>query len=49
MEVIQSLEDGWGFILTFKPSKTGVYAVAVRQTEAGKQKKTPVSIVTGYK
>lgn len=46
---IQSLEDGWGFILTFSPSKTGVYAVAFRQTEAGKRRKTPVAMVTGYK
>lgn len=46
---IQALEDGWGLILTYKPPKTGVYAVAVRQTEDGKRKKTPVAILTGYK
>lgn len=46
---VQVLEDGWGLILTYKPSKTGVYAVAVRQTEDGRRKKTPVAIITGYK
>ena len=46
---VQVLEDGWGLILTYEPSKTGVYAVAGRQTEEGKQKKAPVAIITGYK
>jgi hypothetical protein len=41
--------DGWGFVLFYKPKKTGMYMVAVHQTEEGKRKAVPVSMVTGYK
>lgn len=41
--------DGWGFVLFYKPKKTGMYMVAVHQTEEGKQKIVPISMVTGYK
>lgn len=46
---IQPVLDGWGFLLFFKPSKTGVYVVTVHQTEAGKRKDTACAIITGYK
>lgn len=41
--------DGWGFVLFYKPKKTGMYMIAVHQTEKGKRKDVPVSMVTGYK
>ncbi|MBB5036514.1 hypothetical protein [Prosthecobacter dejongeii] len=46
---IQPVMDGWGFLLFFKPKKTGVYVVTVHQTEAGKKKDTSCAIITGYK
>lgn len=46
---IQPLADGSGLILSYKPKKTGAYAVAIRQTEAGKQKTTSCALITGYK
>ncbi|MEN3944087.1 hypothetical protein WJU23_22485 [Prosthecobacter sp. SYSU 5D2] len=46
---IQPVVDGWGFLLFFKPKKTGVYVVTVHQTEAGKRKDTACAIITGYK
>ncbi|MES2505549.1 MAG: hypothetical protein V4599_02530 [Verrucomicrobiota bacterium] len=46
---IQPVVDGWGFLLFFKPKKTGVYVVTVHQTEAGKKKDTACAIITGYK
>lgn len=46
---IQPVLDGWGFLLFFKPKKTGVYVVTVHQTEKGKQKDTACAIITGYK
>jgi len=41
--------DGWGFVLFYKPKKTGMYMVVVHQTENGKRKEVPVVMVTGYK
>lgn len=41
--------DGWGFVLFYKPAKTGMYMVAIHQTEKGKRKQVPVAMVTGYK
>lgn len=46
---IQPVLDGWGFLLFFKPKKTGVYVVTIRQDETGKQADTACAIVTGYK
>lgn len=46
---IQPVLDGWGFLLFFKPKKTGVYVVTVHQTEKGKMKDTACAIITGYK
>ncbi|TDU66053.1 hypothetical protein EI77_03790 [Prosthecobacter fusiformis] len=46
---IQPVLEGWGFLLFFKPKKTGVYVVTIHQTEAGKQKNTAFAIITGYK
>ncbi|MBL9176525.1 MAG: hypothetical protein JNM65_00600 [Verrucomicrobiaceae bacterium] len=41
--------DGWGFVLFFKPKKTGMYMIAIHQTDKGKRKEVPVSMITGYK
>ncbi len=41
--------DGWGFVLFYKPKKTGMYMIAVHQTDQGKRKEVPVSMATGYK
>lgn len=41
--------DGWGFVLFYKPTKTGMYMIAVHETEKGKRKQVPVAMVTGYK
>ena len=41
--------DGWGFVLFYKPKKTGMYMVAIHQTEQGKRKTVPCAMVTGYK
>lgn len=41
--------DGWGFVLFYKPKKTGMYMIAVHQTDQGKRKEVPCSMVTGYK
>lgn len=41
--------DGWGFVLFYKPSKTGMYMIAIHETEKGKRKQVPVAMVTGYK
>lgn len=41
--------DGWGFVLFYKPRKTGMYMIAIHQTEQGKRKAVPCSMVTGYK
>ncbi|HEY1049477.1 MAG TPA: hypothetical protein VGE39_06970 [Prosthecobacter sp.] len=46
---IQPVLEGWGFLLFFKPKKTGVYVVTLHQTEAGKPKDTACAIITGYK
>jgi hypothetical protein len=45
---IQPVLDGWGFLLFFKPRKTGVYVVTIHQEEAGKQRDVPCAIITGY-
>ncbi len=41
--------DGWGFVLFYKPKKTGMYMIAIHETDKGKRKEVPVSMVTGYK
>lgn len=46
---IQPVLDGWGFLLFFKPQKTGIYVTTIRLEEDGKQKDTACAIVTGYK
>ncbi len=46
---LQAVEKGWGLVLSFKPKKTGVYAVAIRQTNQGKAKVVPCAMLTGYK
>lgn len=46
---IQPVLDGWGFLLFFKPKKTGVYVVTIREAESGKQADTACSIITGYR
>jgi hypothetical protein len=46
---IQPVLDGWGFLLFFKPKKTGVYVVTIRQDEGGKKKDTACALVTGYR
>jgi hypothetical protein len=45
---LQAVEQGWGLVLSFKPKKTGVYAVAIRQTEKGKMKAVNCALLTGY-
>jgi hypothetical protein len=46
---IQPVLEGWGCILSFKPKKTGVYVIAVRQVEGGKAREVPCAIITGYR
>jgi hypothetical protein len=46
---IRVVEGGWGVVLEYEPKKTGVYVVAIRQTEAGHRKPTICAMVTGYK
>jgi len=41
--------DGWGFVLFYKPKKTGMYMIAIHQTDKGKRKEVPCAMVTGYK
>lgn len=41
--------DGWGFVLFYTPKKTGMYMIAIHQTDQGKRKEVPCSMVTGYK
>ncbi|MCB1278170.1 hypothetical protein [Prosthecobacter sp.] len=41
--------DGWGFVLFYKPKKTGMYMIAVHQTDEGKRKDVPCAMATGYK
>lgn len=46
---IRLVEGGWGAVVEYEPKKTGVYVVAIRQTEDGKPKPTVCAMVTGYK
>ncbi len=46
---ILPVKAGWGLILSYKPKKTGVYVVAIRQTDAGKAKEVPCAMITGWK
>ncbi|MFN0079457.1 MAG: hypothetical protein ACKVY0_23580 [Prosthecobacter sp.] len=41
--------DGWGLVLFYKPKKTGMYMIAIHQTDQGKRKEVPCAMVTGYK
>ena len=43
------VEGGWGLVLEYKPKRTGVYAVAIRQTEQGQRVPTMASMLVGYK
>lgn len=43
------VEEGWGCIVSYKPKKTGIYAVAVRQVPGGKLKKVACAVITGYR
>jgi hypothetical protein len=45
---LRQLEDGWGLVLEFQPPKTGVYAVAIRQTTGGKSAPVTCAMFTGY-
>lgn len=45
---IRVVEGEWGLVLEYSPKKTGVYAVAVRQTEEGRTRPTVCAMVTGY-
>jgi len=46
---IQPVLEGWGFLLYFKPKKTGVYMITIHVDEKGKQADTSCAIITGYK
>jgi hypothetical protein len=46
---IQPVLDGWGFLLFFKPKKTGVYVVTIRQDETGRRRDTSCAVAIGYK
>jgi hypothetical protein len=46
---IQPVLDGWGFLLFFKPKKTGVYMITLHVDEKGKQADTSCAIITGYR
>lgn len=46
---IQPVAQGWGLILSFKPKKTGLYVLAIRETEDGKAKEVPCAVITGWK
>lgn len=45
---IQTVEAGWGLVLSFKPKRTGLYAVAIRQTDKGKTKVVNCAMLTGF-
>ena len=45
---IRVVEGEWGLILEYQPKKTGVFVVAIRQTEAGKMRPTTCAMFTGY-
>ncbi|HYF36794.1 MAG TPA: hypothetical protein VD994_15975, partial [Prosthecobacter sp.] len=46
---IQPVLDGWGFLLFFKPQKTGTYVVTIRQEDGGKKADTACALIIGYK
>ena len=45
---LRPLEEGWGLVLEYRPRKTGVYVVAVRELEGSPAKATPCAILVGY-
>jgi len=45
---LQVVEQGWGLVLSFKPKKTGVYVVAIRQTDKGRMKAVSCAMLTGF-
>lgn len=47
--IITPVQEGWGCILAFKPKKTGVYVIAIRQSDEGRHREVPCAMVTGYK
>jgi hypothetical protein len=46
---ILPVKAGWGLILSYKPKKTGMHVIAIRQTDAGKAKEVPCAMMTGWK
>ena len=46
---ILPVQAGWGVVLFYKPKKTGMYVVTIRQTDAGKSKTVPCAMITGWK
>jgi hypothetical protein len=46
---IQPVLEGWGFLLFFKPKKTGVYMITIHVDAKGKQADTSCALITGYK
>lgn len=47
---IRPIENGWGVVLEFKPKRTGVYAIAIRQHDTGSAgKAVNCAMLTGYK
>lgn len=46
---LQPVAQGWGLTLSFKPKKTGAYAIAIRQTGEGRPHDVPCAVITGWK
>jgi hypothetical protein len=46
---IMPVVDGWGFVLFYKPKKTGMHMIAIHETDKGRRREVPVVMVTGYK
>jgi hypothetical protein len=46
---LQPVAQGWGLTLSFKPKKTGAYAIAIRQTGEGRPHEVPCAVITGWK
>ncbi len=47
---IRPVENGWGLVLEFKPKRTGVYAVAIRQNSTGGSGRAVLcAMLTGYR
>ena len=46
---IQPVLDGWGFILFFKPRRTGLYVVTIHQEKSAKNATAECAVLIGYK